>query len=138
MANFPRKYSLTNFLGKNLLLLVEPLSFLGIDSRLMGGDTAVKTIISQLNVSIINKNIPPSEWLSKMDLRQAISNTFQGPVIFLSVEQKFKTRSHLLNAYQNPSHPSLAQQNVLLNSCTVGGRSSMMIYYFKTSRKHKE
>ncbi|KNZ45032.1 uncharacterized protein VP01_8558g1, partial [Puccinia sorghi] len=45
---------------------------LSIYSRLLGGEKAVKTIISQLN---------------KMDHRKAIANTFQRPVVYLSVKE---------------------------------------------------
>ncbi|KNZ50328.1 hypothetical protein VP01_448g9 [Puccinia sorghi] len=43
--------------------------------------------VKMLKVSRINNKIPPSKWLSKMDHRQAIANTFQMPVFFLSVEE---------------------------------------------------
>ncbi|KNZ50265.1 hypothetical protein VP01_4517g1 [Puccinia sorghi] len=36
---------------------------------------------------VVDNNIPPLEWLSMMDHGQAITNTFQRPVFFLSVEE---------------------------------------------------
>ncbi|KNZ62640.1 uncharacterized protein VP01_1243g4 [Puccinia sorghi] len=89
---------------------------LSISSKLFRGETKPRTLISQLKVSRMNEKIPPSKWLSKMDHKQAISNTFQRPVVFLSVEDslsfiptttaletKEKTGYHFFNACQPKS-----------------------------------
>ncbi|KNZ45249.1 uncharacterized protein VP01_8335g1 [Puccinia sorghi] len=60
---------------------------LSIYSMLLGGETAVKNIISQLKVSRINIKIPLLKWLSKKYHRQEIANTFQRPVVLLFAEE---------------------------------------------------
>ncbi|KNZ49820.1 uncharacterized protein VP01_475g3 [Puccinia sorghi] len=73
--------------GRQLVMDWLRSEWLATVGQLAKGETMVKTIISQLQVSRINNKIPPSKWLSKMDHGKAISNTFQRPVVFLPVEE---------------------------------------------------
>ncbi|POW04678.1 hypothetical protein PSTT_10221 [Puccinia striiformis] len=55
-------------------------------SKLQGGEASIKKIISGLNIAKIKGKIPLSKWLNKLDHGQVIANTYQRPIVFISME----------------------------------------------------
>ncbi|KAI7940423.1 hypothetical protein MJO28_014075, partial [Puccinia striiformis f. sp. tritici] len=55
-------------------------------SKLQGGEASIKKIIAGLNISKIKGKIPLSKWLNKLDHGQVIANTYQRPIVFISME----------------------------------------------------
>jgi hypothetical protein len=56
-------------------------------SRLMGDEAGFNSMINAVEVKSKDANIEESKWLSKMDHGQLIANTYQRPIVFLSVNE---------------------------------------------------